>query len=91
MSILDLIVEFGRDDHIARHNVTMTEVEEVVFGMHSIRRERNGYYRLVGQTDAGRYLTIFVVPFGGGVYSLVTARDATASERRKYRKQRRAP
>ena len=89
MSIVDLVVEFGREDHVARHNVSVIEVEEVVYGTRSMRRERNGYYRLVGQTDAGRYLTIFVAPLGG-VYSLVTARDATTTERRQFRKHRRS-
>jgi hypothetical protein len=82
--IYDLVVEPDREEHIARHHVTVEETEEVVFARPYVRRERNGYLRLIGQTEAGRYLAIFIAPRGGGVFGLVTARDATDAERRLY-------
>jgi len=88
MRIFDLVVEAGREEHIARHNVTVEEVEEVVYGRPFVRRERNGYYRSSGQTMGGRYLTVFLVPIAPGIGSLVTARDATPSERRTIRSPR---
>ena len=67
MRIYELIVEPDREDHIARHGVTVEEVEEVVFGRPLIQRSRQQRFRLMGQTDAGRYLTVFLGCRGGGV------------------------
>jgi uncharacterized DUF497 family protein len=71
-------------DHVARHGVDPMEVEEVAFGVHAVQRAREDTYRLVGQTDAGRYLTVFLAPRDPGVYAVVTARDATIQERRAF-------
>lgn len=88
MRIYELVVEPERVDHIARHHVN---VEEVIFGTPFIRKARQERYHIFGQTEAGRYLTVFVAPRGNGIYGLVTARDADDAERRAYlrhRKQR---
>ncbi len=53
-----------------------------------VRRTRQQRLRLIGQTAAGRYLTIFLGPRGGGVFGLITARDATDAERRVYQEHR---
>ena len=90
MRIYELVVEPDREDHIARHGVTVEEVEEVVFGRPLIQRSRQQRFRLTGQTDAGRYLTIFLGSRGGGVYGLITARSATQAERRTYQARRRS-
>lgn len=87
--ISDLVVEPGREEHIAHHHVAIVEAEDVVFGTPYIRKERQGYLRLIGQTAAGRYLTVFIAPRGGEAYGLVTARDATIRERRQYQAHRR--
>ena len=89
MRVYELIVEPGREEHIDRHHVSVVEVQEVVFGTPLWIRTRQGRYRLLGQTDAGRYLTVILVPRESGVFSLVTARDASESERRAYRARRR--
>jgi uncharacterized DUF497 family protein len=85
----DLIIDADRVEHIARHHVTAAEAEQVVFGNSVIRRSTEGRYRMIGQTDAGRYLCVIVAPRGGGVFGLVTARDASDAERRAYRSQER--
>ena len=81
MRIYELVVEAGREEHIARHNVS---VEEVIFGMPFIRKARQDRYSIIGQTESGRYLAVFVAPREKGVYGLVTARDANDAERRAY-------
>lgn len=86
MRIYELIVEPGSEEHIARHHVFVEEVEQVVFGNHLIYRTREGRHRLIGQTTAGRYLTIIVAPREHGVFALVTARDADQGERRLYQR-----
>jgi uncharacterized DUF497 family protein len=84
MTILELVIEPDREDHIARHGVTLEEAESVVFGQSLVTRERNGYYRVLGQTFGGRYLAVFIAPRQDtGVFGLVTARDATLAERRR--------
>ncbi len=87
MKIYELVIEPGREEHIARHHVSVAEVEEVIFGAPFIRKARQGRYHIIGQTEAGRYITVFVAPRGQGVYGLVTARDADDAERRAYLRQ----
>jgi uncharacterized DUF497 family protein len=89
VKIVELIVEPDREEHITRHHVSVEEVNEVVFGEPFIRRAREGRYLIVGQTEAGRYLAVFVAPRGRDVYGLVTARDADDIERRAYQQHRR--
>ncbi len=84
MKIYELVIEPGREEHIARHQVSVAEVEEVIFGAPFIRKARQGRYHIIGQTEAGRYITVFVAPRGRGVYGLVTARDSDDAERRAY-------
>ena len=84
MKIYELVIEPGREEHIARHQVSVAEVEEVIFGAPFIRKARQGRYHIIGQTEAGRYITVFVAPRGRGVYGLVTVRDADNAERRAY-------
>lgn len=89
MRIYDLIIEPGREEHIARHRVSVEEAEEVVFGDHVVFRTGQGRCGLIGQTAAGRYLTIIVAPrMEQGVYGLVTAREAGTADRRLYRRRR---
>lgn len=86
--VIELLVTEDREEHIARHGVEVHEAEEVALGEHLALRSRDGHYLLIGQTDAGRYLTVVVGPRGGGVYGLVTARDADRAERRLYQRRR---
>jgi len=74
--------------HIARHEVTPEEVEEVCYGDY-VKRE--GYKRrimLIGPTRAGRMLAIVLEGEGDDVYFVVTARSADRKERRVYREER---
>lgn len=84
MRIYELVIEPGREEHIAHHHVSVSEVEEVIFGEPFIRKTRQGRYLAIGQTEVGRYLTVFIAPREPGVYGLVTARDADDAERRAY-------
>ena len=89
MKIFRLVIDAEREEHVGRHNVRVDEVEEAVLADPIVTRTRQGRYRLIGRTDAGRYLTVIVAPRGRGVYGLVTARDADESERRVYQRHRR--
>ena len=74
------------EEHIARHGVDRYEVEEVARNAPHVTRGRGGTYRMIGQTDGGRFLTVYVVPRGDGDYYVVTARDAMPNERRTFRR-----
>ncbi len=82
----DLIWDERNDDHIARHGVEPSEVEEVAQNTPFVTRGRRGTYRLIGQTDAGRLLTVIVARDEGTLFYVVTARDADDRERRAYRR-----
>lgn len=75
-----------REEHIARHNVSIAEFEDVTFGKHYDIKTRQGRYRLIGQTSDGRYLVVILEPSDYGWFDPITARDATQNERRLYLK-----
>jgi len=49
---------------------------------------KNPVYYILGQTQSGRYLFSVVVYFGKGKGYVVTARDMTGNERRRFSKWR---
>ena len=75
--------------HIARHQVSPEEVEEVCHGAPLVQQ---GYKRrivLIGPTLSGRMLTAVLAPEGRGVYYPVTARPASHRERTLYQQEKR--
>lgn len=49
------------------------------------RRMRDGAYAVYGSTAVGRRLVVFLAPRANCSYYVVTARDATSGERRRFR------
>ena len=90
MRIDEIVWPEERIEHIARHGITPEEVEEVCFGKSLVQRAKsegeNPVYYLLGQTAAGRYFFCVVIRFPDGNGYPVTAREMTASEKRRYRK-----
>lgn len=84
--ILRLAWHGWNEEHIARHNVTLAEVEEVTANRPFTMRGRKDRYRLIGQTDSGRLLTVIAAPRGGGEAYVLTARETTREERRAYQR-----
>ena len=76
-------------DHIAAHHISPEEAEEALRDPYRIPapayrvagERRRG---VLGSTEDGRLLFVVTVRRGAAV-RVVTARDATASERRRYR------
>lgn len=94
MRIARLIIPSDRARHIAKHSVAPEEVEEAVYDdpgrvvqrlKASESDPRKMVYRLLGRTEAGRYLAVIFIYKGRGRAYLVTARDMTPAERRYYR------
>jgi len=75
-------------EHIARHRVSPREVEEVCFSREKVvlRAEKAGRYVILGRTAAGRYLTVVVTAPRRGRSRVITAREMSAKERRRYHK-----
>ena len=75
-----------------KHGVEVEEVEELFVNRPRIQRVEKGdvvgehLYRALGQTDAGRYLTVFFIYKGGGGALVISARDASPGERKSYGK-----
>jgi hypothetical protein len=86
--VQELLFDDWNEDHIAQHSVIPEEVEEVCLGAPFVSRTRQRRLRIIGQTEAGRYLTVILAPRGRGVYYPITARDATTAERRLYQRQK---
>ena len=72
-------------DHIADHGVEPYEAEEVIINKHWLKRNGKGKYLAYGQTDAGRFLVIVFAPKADDRLRVVTARDMTPIEKRRYR------
>ena len=86
MIIKKLIWDEWNIEHIARHSVEPEEVEEVCKSKNLFTKARSGLYRMVGQSDDGRYLTILLAPRVGGSFYPVTARDSDKKEKRRLKK-----
>ena len=75
-----------------KHNVQQREVSEVfAYQPHFLFAEKGhrageNVYAVLGQTHAGRYLTIFFVRKSGGQALILSAQNMTQAERRIYEK-----
>ena len=95
MNIDDVIwlVEI-EDKIIAKHQVWPEEVEEVLTSRPHVRfmerrqREDEDLYAAFGQSEAGRYLTVYFIWKKSGAALVVTARDMTRKEKRSYGRRR---
>ena len=73
-----------------KHNVTQDEVEDVFFNRPRYRFVESGHrrdedvYSAGGQTDAGRYLTVFFVHKADNTALILSARDMDRRERKRY-------
>ncbi len=70
-------------EHLARHHVSPTEVDEVCCGEPWILRGREGRFVVFGQTRAGRRLLVILEDRGGVLFDPITTRQMTEAERRR--------
>jgi len=75
-----------------KHNLTTEEVEEVFQSKPKFIKKEKGkvegedLYNALGQTESGRYLTVFFIYKNRKEALIVTARDMNRKERRYYGK-----
>ncbi len=74
----------GNVAHIARHNITPDEVEQVCHGEPIIRQSYLGRLLVIGPNHASRILLVVLDPEGDDAYYVVTARPADRKERRTF-------
>ena len=74
--------------HIARHEITPEEVEDVLFSppLDARRGKREGTYLVFGRSRAGRRLLVVIAPRPGNSWYVVTARDVDRAERRRMKR-----
>lgn len=94
MFVIDDIIWLNSivDKLICKHNVTTTEVEEVLEGNCKFLKKQSGkvdnehLYNALGRTSSGRYLSIFFIRKLNKNALIVSARDMNIKERNIYGK-----
>jgi uncharacterized DUF497 family protein len=85
-----VILGFEWDDenvlHIAKHEFTPNEVEEVFAGDHKVRRTRQKRYIALGETLDRRLAFVVFRRLPGGLIRVITPRDMDDGERRLFRR-----
>jgi uncharacterized DUF497 family protein len=85
--LVDIIVKIR-----SKHRVTQEEVKEVLAGSKHFRFVEKGHrrgenvYAALGTTQNGRHLIVFFVLKKDGQALIISARDMTQKERRRYEK-----
>ena len=75
---------------IRKHDVWPDEAEDVLLGQPHIRFMERGHrqgedlYAAFGKTEGGRYLAVFFIVKQSGDALIITAREMTRKEKRKY-------
>ena len=72
--------------HIARHGIAPPEVEEACYLRSVVLKGRQNRYYILGRTEAGRYLFVVLAYHGEGRVRVITARDMTPAERKRFGK-----
>lgn len=74
-------------EHIARHNISPDEVEDVAFDDEPwIKKGREGTRYMLGCTVAGRYLFTVYISKGKGIARVITAMDMDEKTKKLYKK-----
>jgi uncharacterized DUF497 family protein len=77
-------------NHIAKHGLSVEDVEQVVFGRPVARETYKNRLQLIGPSRDGRIYTVIVGPVSGKVrvYYPFSARPASRQERRYFAEQK---
>ncbi len=75
--------------HIARHRIEADEAEAVLDNRPLILRTDDDKYLAYGPTDEGRLLLVVFIRKPGPLVRVITSRDLTDAEKKRYRRRRR--
>lgn len=81
LTVEEVIWDEFNVSHIAEHNVSVGEVEEICSGKIEAYLGHSNRYMVIGKTKAGRILSVVLAQKRDGVFYPVTARDAGRKER----------
>ena len=84
LKLVQLIWEEKNVKHIAKHYVSIDEVEEIFTKFHHVGKAKNKRKIVTGETDDGRILEVPLVHKGRGRYFPLTAYDAGEYRTRVY-------
>jgi uncharacterized protein len=84
MTIEHLVWDDWNREHIARHDVTPEEVEQVISNEYVFFPSYKGRIAVIGLTDVSRVLHITLAARQADTYYVVTARLADRKERAYY-------
>lgn len=79
---------------VHKHRVSQSEVREILAKHPLVRFVERGHrpgenvYAALGRTSAGRYLIVFFVRKRDGQAIILSARDMTKSERKRYEREK---
>lgn len=77
-------------EHIARHNVEPFEAEDALMDPQRVKfSAHSGNLGIIGATEDGRRLVVIYVKKVKGRIRVITARDATESEAKTYKRRNR--
>ena len=80
-----LVIEEDREEHVAKHNITIDEIFEIVSGDYVYIKAKLDRWLLIGKTRKERFLSIVVGERKTkNVYGLVTARPSRKEEKSFY-------
>lgn len=80
--IKNLIIEAGREKHIAKHDVKLDEVLEIINGDYVYIQGKFDRWLLIGKTRNGRFLTVVIGERKEkDTYGLVTTRPCRKEEK----------
>lgn len=81
-----LIIEAGREEHIAKHDIKLTEILEIISGDYVYIQGKFDRWLLIGKTKKERFLTIVIGERSEkNTYGLVTTRPSRKEERSFYK------
>ncbi len=80
-----LIIEADREEHVAKHNVKIDEILEILSGDYIYIQSKFNRWLLIGRTKKARFLTIVVGKRKEkNTYGLVTTRPSRKEEKSFY-------
>ncbi len=89
MHISDFDWDDKNENHIARHKVSIFEVEEIfLYSKPIYQKTKDNKYIAYGLTEDGRYLLIVFVLKESSKIRVITARDMIIKEKRYYKKKK---
>lgn len=84
INVNELIWDKWNIDHVARHKVVPTEVEEVCHSDFILEKSYKDRLKITGKTLAGKLLIVILDEERKGVYYPITARMADKKEKKVY-------